>query len=365
MSRQPPVITSREREAFLEQCDVALVPYLIAPDDVTALQTLTRLHEEFIQPVAQSALARLMRRGVRRDRAEVRQLKREFDNLLPEVEGDVVLHLASLRAVLQASEGSGAPSSLPSPVSPIRSIEGYVAGVALHAHASRIRQLKPGRYRLEQRVRYGLTHTEGWALWRHRLEWESYDWWCGWDHWRELGVPVRPLPLPLALPPDLEGGGEVRTALRFLFDAIGGPVRFDDVLDWLAAAWNVEVPFQTVPLEEAAGSLPSAARPPAGDLEALLDYWRQILRLSPRQRAALLLRTDPEQGEALLFLFVDHQVATLKEAAAAVGIATQQLQAARLGPPLTDEKIGALLGITAPQVRSYRQEARRRLQRVE
>src|SRR5439155_426740 len=124
---------------------------------------------------------------------------------------------------------------------------------------------------------------------------------------------------------------------------------------------DVEVPFQEVSLEEAAvASSSSYSVLPATESGTLGRDWLRISRLSPRQRAAFLLRTYPGEKEALVFLFIDVNAATLAEAAVATSISTEQLLALRGGPPLTDEKIGELLGIAASRVRSYRQEARRR-----
>lgn len=356
-----PCNADAHRETFLRRCDEALAAYLTASDGNTAARELARLHKEFIRPAAESALERLLLRGFSRDSQQIRQRTHDFADLCLEVEGDVVLRLDRIRAAMEAVRQGAARLPLPTTLHPIRSLERYVAGVAMHAHANRIRERKPGRYQLEMAVRYVLQHTAGWSLWQQEIKHKIRDWWCGREEWRKEGITMCPLPAPLELPPNLRHKDELRMAIQFVFDTVGAPVRLDDILDRLADSWDVERAFRALPLAEA--QAPTGSRETAASEQftrALRQHWVRIVRLSPRQRSVLLLHTPRQEDEPLLFLFIDAGIAP-EQAAASVGLAPDELPALRTGPRLTDETIATRLGITAVQVRSYRQEARRRL----
>lgn len=157
-------------------------------------------------------------------------------------------------------------------------------------------------------------------------------------------------------------------ALTHLYDEFIRPAAQSVLVRLLRRGFSrdrAEIQQRMLEIEEATvGVSPSEIELPPDGTGTLADYWLRILRLSCRQRAALLLRTYPKQAEPLIFLFIDDQVATLEEAATAVGVSTSQLRRLQGGPSLADEAIAELMGVTAAQVRSYRQEARRRLQQA-
>jgi len=96
---------------------------------------------------------------------------------------------------------------------------------------------------------------------------------------------------------------------------------------------------------------------------ALLEVWREIELLPPRQRAALLLGLRDDNGSATASLLILLQIATFDELAAAVELAREELAAIWDQLPLPDMAIAGRLGLTRQQVINLRKSARDRLGR--
>jgi DNA-directed RNA polymerase specialized sigma24 family protein len=96
---------------------------------------------------------------------------------------------------------------------------------------------------------------------------------------------------------------------------------------------------------------------------ALLEVWREIDLLPPRQRIALLLGLRDENGSAITSLLVLLRIATFDELAAAVELSPGELAAIWDQLPLPDMVIAERLDLNRQQVINLRKSARDRLGR--
>ena len=95
----------------------------------------------------------------------------------------------------------------------------------------------------------------------------------------------------------------------------------------------------------------------------LTRLWAEIRELPPFQRTALLLNLRSESSASALALLPASGVATLKDIAAALGMAVEEFAELWNRLPLDDRTIGERLGITRQQVINLRKSARERLGR--
>lgn len=96
---------------------------------------------------------------------------------------------------------------------------------------------------------------------------------------------------------------------------------------------------------------------------ALLEVWREIELLPPRQRVALLLGLRDENGSAIASLLILLRIATFDQLAAAVELSREELAAIWDQLPLPDQAIAEQLDLTRQQVINLRKSARDRLGR--
>jgi hypothetical protein len=242
----------------------------------------------------------------------------------------------------------------------VASFANYVAVTAFNAVSAFLMAREPERSRLRLRVRYVLRKQARLALWSGAGH-ESH---CGLEELRGR--------------PPVDGGFEAlaaaavaelgRQPARFgavvarVLDRIGGPCRFEDLVDALAAALDVR--------DEEAASLPETVldeRPSVDSgLEArelLARLWLEIRELPAGQRVALLLNLRDDAGGEMLSGLIAAGVAPPAEVALALGLDEEAL--GRLLPelPLEDLRIAERLGLSRQQVINLRKSGRLRLER--
>jgi len=244
---------------------------------------------------------------------------------------------AMLRLVHRLGDASGQERP------PIQRFNDFVATLAFNTANDLLRERFPARTRLKNRIRYVLGHSRRVASWRSKRGIAA-----GLSEWRHSEPAV--FSCDVELPPD-----DVESALVELFRQAGGAILLDDVVDAIAASWNV-TETEVVPIE------PVVTAAPADERENLAQLWSEIRALRPNQRAALLLNLRDRDSSAIeLFILIG--VATIDELAAALEMTAEELAAIWNSLPLDDNSIAARLGVTRQQVINFRRAARDRLAR--
>lgn len=254
-----------------------------------------------------------------------------------DVEGEVAMRMVSrLRAAKEGAEP------------PVEDARKYVLTVAFSACHALLRRRHPERARLKNRIRYTASHHPQLAIWER----QDRDWVIGLR--AHQGQPPGPEGLR-AVPPR----GELDDVLLALCK--GRPLALDDAVSLAADALGIQD-------GSAISDVDVADRGIAVDLQlsqrSELEWlWREVLELPERQRAALLLNLRDDGGHGVVELLPVTGVATIRQIAAAVGMAAERFAALWRELPLEDSRIAELLGVTRQQVINLRKAARFRLLR--
>jgi DNA-directed RNA polymerase specialized sigma24 family protein len=254
-----------------------------------------------------------------------------------DIESEVALRMVGrLRAVKKGLEP------------PLDDARKYVLTVAFSACHALVRRRYPERARLKNRIRYLASHDPRLAIWER----QDRDWVVGLRAQEgQTPGPEGPRPAPRR--------GELDQVLIAICK--GGPLGLDDAVTLAAEALGISdggaVAEHDVADRVAGVDLQLSQR---NELEWL---WREVTELPERQRAALLLNLRDDGGHGVIELLPATGVATIRQIAAAVGIAVEQFAALWRDLPVEDARIGELLGVTRQQVINLRKAGRFRLLR--
>ncbi|HKQ79394.1 MAG TPA: hypothetical protein VJ810_37210 [Blastocatellia bacterium] len=254
---------------------------------------------------------------------------------------------------------------------------GLAATIAYRVCYAWLRRRSPLRHALRNRLQYLLTRQAGLALWPDPRQGEKLLI-AGFASYR--GRTQAPAETLRQLPGDerflaragrliAEGrDAKLNDLLATIFDYVGAPVAFDELLSAVAALLQIkdEPPSSTEERQEAGGDQLASSEDVAWRVEKrifLERLWEEVRDLPLAQRAALLLNLREADGRGCLALFPATGVATLRQIAEALEITAEKL--AELWPqlPLDDATIAELLKLKRQQVINLRKSARERLAR--
>lgn len=230
---------------------------------------------------------------------------------------------------------------------PIGAFDEYVAGITSRVIDDVIRAAAPEWARLKHRVRYILDHDDRFL------------------------VTSRGGQLVCSLQPAaLLGRRRVRSyaaaaLARTMIDVLrhGDHERtVDDFVNAVAERTGV-----TNALRMSGDRFAPSREPEAPTVLESADYldrlWTEIVELPRRQRLALLLNARDAAGDSVLQLLIAEAVVSPRDAAAAVEISEEELDALLARLPLIDAEIAEALEVTRQQVINLRSAARDRLAR--
>lgn len=330
--------------------DPLLEPLLLESGDERADAFLARLIDEHAGPVIKGVIRYKLHlnphRATQRDEAE---------DLYQEA---LLQLLARLRQFRREPGGR-----------PIADVRGMAAIIAHRTCSGWMRRQFPERHALKNRLHYLLTRQKGLALWQD----EGGKLLAGFAAWQGRERTARPVELSdaeelTAHVRMLRDGRQqaLADALAAIFNHLGGPVEFDELVSALAALLGIrDQPLESLPEHEEA-STPTAESNPAWQIEKrifLQRLWEELRLLPPNQRAALLLNLKDAGGTGCITLFPATGVATLRQLADAVEMRADDFARLWNELPLEDARIAELLGLTRQQVINARKSGRERLAR--
>jgi hypothetical protein len=255
----------------------------------------------------------------------------------------------------------------------IRDLSSFTSAVASNACYQYLREKFPVRTQQRNRLRYVLTHRQGFALWKSA----SGELLCGLKKWENFGA--APVPLATAiedLPRPSAGADDARiylAAVRSVLLRANGPVRFDDLVEYLMHAFGVA---KRVELQSGSDigrfSLESIfadpSPPPDRQLESvddLKELWKAIRQhLSVNQRRALILNLREARPDSLISVLPLSGVASIREIAEVLDFEAVEFARIWDSLPWDDLRIAEHLGLTRQQVINLRHSARVRLARI-
>ena len=336
--------------------DPLLEPLLREPADGRADELLSRLIDEHAAPVIKGVIRHKLHLN-----SHLATQRAEADDLYQEALLQLLTRLRQFRS----------QPGLP----PVADVRGMAAVIAHRTCSGWMRRQFPERHALKNRLHYLLTRQKGLALWQG----EEGKTLAGFDAWqgRKRAAPaarlgglsdVEELAAHVRL---LKGGRqqELADALAAVFNHLGAPVEFDELVSTLAALLGVrDQPIESLPESDDAAALTPAASEsdPAWQIEKrifLQRLWEELQLLPPNQRAALLLNLKDAGGSGCITLFPATGVATLRQLAEALGMSAEDFARLWNELPLEDARIAELLGLTRQQVINARKSGRERLAR--
>ena len=282
---------------------------------------------------------------------------------------------AALQLIRKLQELKSGP-----PRQPIANFKGYAAVTAFHVVHAHFRRVHPERRRLRNRIRHVVRTSAPFALWQS----QSGHFVCGRASWagtvsEECSEDdlerIPPLSPALAVTwNDSVGQAQITRALDHIFDHARKPVELERLVEMVAELFRLPMtPTQSAPIERPGKT---ASQPASGQVDetasiesslvyrsALLEVWREVDLLPPRQRMALLLGLRDEHGSAIVSLLILLRITTFNDLAAAVELSPEELTAIWDQLPLPDLVISERLGLTRQQVINLRKSARDRLGR--
>lgn len=339
-----------------DKIDELLEPLLREPDDGRADELLSRLISAHAEPVIKGVIRYKLH--LNSHRATQRA---EADDLCQEA-------LLQLLARLRRFRREPA-------VQPIADLRGMAAVIAHRTCSGWMRRQFPERHALKNRLHYLLTRQRGLALWQGE-DGRLLAGFAAWQGEKTAAPPSRLGELSAAegLAAHLRMLGDGRQqaladALAAVFNHLGGPVEFDELVSALAPLLGVrDQPIESLPENDDAAALTPAAveSDPAWHVEKrifLQRLWEELRQLPPNQRAALLLNLKDAGGFGCITLFPATGVATLRQLADALEMSAEALARLWNELPIEDARIAELLGLTRQQVINARKSGRERLAR--
>ncbi len=255
---------------------------------------------------------------------------------------------------------------------PISDVRGFAAIIAHRTCSRWMRRQFPERHALKSRLHYLLTRLRGLALWQD----ENGNLLAGFAVWQAGRPPATTGLLKQLADEDemmaqvhlLRNGRQAGDALAAVFDYLGGPIAFDELVSALAAMLQIrDQPVESSDADEDALTFRAAGEPDtAWQVEKrifLQRLWEEVCQLPRNQRAALLLNLKDAEGRGCIGLFPVTGVATLRQLGEALELSADGFAELWNELPLEDARIADLLSLTRQQVINARKSARERLTR--
>jgi RNA polymerase sigma factor (sigma-70 family) len=258
---------------------------------------------------------------------------------------------------------------------PISDLRGMTAVIAHRTCSRWMRRQFPERHALKNRLHYLLTRQRGLALWQDGTgklvagftAWQGRKKAANAERLRRLSEDEG-LQAHIRL---LQTGKqqELGPALAAIFNHLGGPIEFDELVSAVAALLQIrDQPIESTDQNEDSLAFAAAAGQPdtAWRVEKrifLQRLWEELRELPPNQRAALLLNLKDADGRGCIALFPSTGIATLRQLADALEMSADRLADLWNELPLEDARIAELLRLTRQQVINARKSGRERLTR--
>jgi hypothetical protein len=335
--------------------DPLLLPFLQAHSDEEADVLLAQLISQHADPVVKKIVGYKFH-------VFFRENNRAQNDDAEDIHSETVLNLLTRLTELRNN----------SQLEAIRDFRGYVAVMSYRACYEHLRRKYPQRSSLKNKLRYFLRHQEGFALW----ETDDGGWFGGFSRWQEKPRVDSPRLAQLRdqfaeFEREIFAGGTavgqtLNDLLNGIFTWIGAAVELDELVGIVAEAWSIKdqpgreaVERQRPAPEE---TIDSRTVDDAISERALLgSLWGEIVNMSERHRAALLLNLKDNRGGSALDLFLLTGVASFPQIAAALGESDEWLAQIWNQLPLEDTTIAERLGLIRQQVINLRKTARLRL----
>jgi hypothetical protein len=250
---------------------------------------------------------------------------------------------------------------------PISNLAHYTAATTYQVVNHYYRKRCPRRACLADKLRWLLNSQAELCRWQA----EKGEWLVGYRRWQEQAwknmardrsdYAARYL---LEAPPSEAIARTPTKLLTDIFDWLGHPIRFQDLVTMLVEIWEVrEFPNEPLSTDETTPLL-VAQVPFTEEIHSrvtLRRYWMALCALPPNQRCCLLLQASDPSGNSLIHMLHTYGIASLAEIAAAAVLPVATLKTIYQELPWEDKTIAIQLQTTPLYVTRLRGMARKRL----
>jgi len=336
--------------------DSLLESLLLEPSDSQAEDLIVRLIVVHAEPIIRGIIRYKLHTGFHQA-AE----RNDCDDIYQDV---LVQLLSELRQLRQQPDDH-----------PITDLRGMAAIIAHRTCSRWLRRQFPHRHALKNRLYYVLTRRPELALWQD----QGKTLVAGFAAWQ--GQPVLASRSRLRELSDCEGllaqvrflntgkQHELAGVLAAMFNLLGGPVDFDELVTTIAGFLQVRdqaIESTDQNLDAVALKVAAAGPDPAWQVEKrmfLQRLWEELRQLPLNQRASLLLNLKDPAGGGCIALFPITGIASVRQLAGALEIPAETFAGLWNELPLEDARIAEILGLTRQQVINARKSGRERLAR--
>lgn len=329
--------------------DALLEPLLLEASDEQADELLLQLINVHAEPVIKGVIRFKLRLGSYRPTQRA-----EADDIYQEA---ILQLLTQLQKFRKLPDGH-----------PIADVRGMAAVIAHRTCARWLRRQFPERHALKNRLHYLVTRQRGFALWQG-AQGQLVTGFAGWKELLVRRVADSEALLTQIGPPKTSKAQELADTIAGIFNHVGGPIEFDDLVTAVASLLGVsDQPIESLAEDEdAVAAVADVSEPdPAWRIEKrmfLQRLWEELQQLPRNQRAALLLNLKEASGFGCITLFPATGIATIRQLADVLEMTAERLAELWNELPLEDAKIADLLGVTRQQVINARKSGRERLTR--
>jgi len=341
--------------------DPLLQPYVTATDESERQRHLDELLIVYASPVVRQTLRQKL--GLHVNQLGVNPYNPDAEDLYHEAIAKVIEVLTAL------------PTG---PRTEIEDFEKYVARIAINACLAYIRAKSPARTRLKYSLREILSRKSEFTLLKSEEEFL-----CGLNEWPKERKPISSQRLAeiesdLAIFRTTRFGSDDVTRVPLtklipdLLRWIDEPIELDALVNLSVILLDVKdrpadsIDDETKAYLESRVADTTLMSDPGLDSEKLLrSLWRAVLALPKNQRDAYCLRFEDNSGEDLFTLLFEANITTQTQLAQQLGRSPEDLMRVWSAMPMTYAEIASELNATVIQVRRWRFDALKRLEKQE
>lgn len=338
--------------------DQILLPYVQATDESARQELFNELLIVYASPVVRRTLRQKL--GFYVNPSGVNPYNPDAEDLYHEI-------IAKIIEVLTAP-----PSA---PRTEIEDFAKYVGRIALNSCLDYIRMKSPARTRLKYSLRELLTRNPEFGIWKYQE-----DFLCGLKRWgtSPAASAQRMAEIETDLPifRTTRFGGEEITAVPLavltseLFKWIDQPMELDELVNLIGILLEIkDRPTESLDDEgnqylESRVSDTTLVSNSGHDRERLLrTLWQAVLALPKTQRDAFCLRFEDDDGEDLFTLLFEADITTYAQLAQHLGRSLEDVMRIWTALPMDYPDIAAEMNASVVQVRRWRFDALRRLEK--
>lgn len=339
--------------------DQILLPYVQATDESERQDLFNELLIVYAAPIVRRTLRQKL--GFYVNQLGVNPYNPDAEDLYHEIVAKIIDVLTAL------------PSA---PRTEIEDFEKYVGRIALNGCLDYIRLKSPARTRLKYSLRELLTRNPEFLIWKSQEEFL-----CALKRWGKTPVPasaqsVAEIETDLAIFRTTRFGGEEITAVPLtvltseLLKWIEQPIELDELVNLVGILLAIkDRPTESLDNEansylESRVSDTTLLTNPGHDRERLLrTLWHAVLALPKTQRDAFCLRFEDGDGEDLFTLLFEADITSHSQLAQHLGRSMEDVMRIWMALPMDYPEIAAELNASVQQVRRWRFDALRRLEK--